>query len=113
MHEASLAKQILTAVLNGMEENEPHHITRVSGWIAESEALTPEALQFHFQAHAKQTLAENAFLDLKLEHVSAQCNACGQVYPPEHHLTLCPECGSSDARLLSRTGIGIETIEFE
>lgn len=113
MHESLLAKQILTAVLDSTDTDEPRRIKRVFGWIAETEALKPDALQFHFQAHARQTAAENAILHLKLVHVNARCNACGREYPPEHHLTLCPNCGSCDGRLLSRTGIGIDTIELE
>lgn len=113
MHESSLAKQILSVVLEKTHIDEPRRIKRVSGWIAETEALTPEALQFHFQAHARQTVAKNAVLNLKLVHVSARCNTCGREYRPEHHLTLCPDCGSSDGSLLSEIGIGIDTIELE
>ncbi len=113
MHESSLAKQILSAVIERLGSQDQRKISRVSGWVAETESLTLEALQFHFSAHARQTSAENAILDLELVHVRARCNDCNCEYKPEHHLTLCPECGGVDGILLSNTGIGIDTIELE
>ena len=113
MHEASVAKQLLSVVLEHAGQTDARRITKVSGWVAETEALMPDALQFHFSAHAKDTLAARAVLDLELVHVSAHCNECGFEYKPEHHVTLCPECGSSDGTLLGKTGIGVDSIEVE
>ena len=113
MHETSLAKQLLSAALQSAEQEGAQRITKISGWIAETEALQPEALQFHFNAHAEQTPAAGALLSLSIEHVSARCNSCEFEYQPEHHLTLCPKCGSTDATLLGKTGLGLDSIEVE
>lgn len=111
MHESILARQILELVLE-RSGSQVQQILCVKGWIAETEALTPEALQFHFSAHAANTTAEKARLDLRLSRVSAHCNQCGTDFQPEHHLALCPECGGTDATLQGKTGLGIETIEY-
>lgn len=113
MHESSLARQILNAVLERAEAEHASRVHAVRGWVAETETLSPESLSFHFAAHARGTRAEGARLELRLIHVEARCHACGETYAPEHHVLLCPACGGTDGELLGRTGLGIDTVEVE
>ncbi|HEX2568788.1 MAG TPA: hydrogenase maturation nickel metallochaperone HypA [Polyangia bacterium] len=130
MHESSLAKELLAVVLgragavgaDGADggddtgrKGEPkvQRVRAVRGWVAESEALSRESLAFHFAAHARGTMAEGAALELRLVHIEARCRACGRRYAPEHHLLLCPRCGSTDGELLGQPGLGLEALEVE
>lgn len=113
MHESTLAKQLLAAVLERAESAGATRVRKVSGWLAETEALDPQAAQFHFNAVARGTVAEGAELALALTHVEARCADCAHVYKPEHHLTLCPECGSVEAALLGPTGMGVDSIDID
>jgi hydrogenase nickel incorporation protein HypA/HybF len=110
MHETALAKRILQVVL---DRAGGARVVAVHGQVSEDEALSPAALELHFRAHARGTTAEAAELRLELRHVSARCNACGEVHLPEHHLRLCPRCGSHDVVLLGETGVRIDRIEVE
>jgi hydrogenase nickel insertion protein HypA len=107
MHESSLAKQLLAVVLERAQSEQAERVTRVEGWVAETEALDPEALRLHFELHAKGSPAQGAELALQVVHVRAQCSDCGLIYKPEHHLTLCPTCGSVDATLLDPLGVAL------
>ena len=111
MHEVALARGILQAVLAALPPG-AGRVLRVRGWLAETEALSAESLQLGFSALARGTAAEGAVLDLALRHVAASCQACGRVYLPEHHLTLCPACGSADGLLLGETGLRIEAVDL-
>jgi hydrogenase nickel incorporation protein HypA/HybF len=111
VHESSLGKQVLEAVLERALAAKATRVVAVRGWVAETEHLHPDAIAFHFAAHAKGTPAEGAKLDLELRWVEARCNGCSKVYKPDHHVTLCPDCGSTEAELLGETGIAIESIE--
>jgi hydrogenase nickel incorporation protein HypA/HybF len=113
MHETSLARQLLVAVLRHAEDHGASRVREVRGWIAETESLSPESLSFHFAAHAQGTLAEGARLLLELIHVEARCRACSRTYAPEHHLLLCPACGSTDGEELRHTGLAVTSIEVE
>lgn len=113
MHESSLARQLLRAVLERASAAGAKRVLRVQGWVAETEALAPGAIDFHFTALARGTAAQDARLDLKLTHVRARCKGCGEVYAPEHHLTLCPSCGAVEAELLGKTGVGLDALEVE
>lgn len=111
MHESALARGILEAVL--AHSGTARKIRVVRGWVAETETLSAESLDFHFRAHAVGTAAEDARLELRLEHVEARCGGCGTRYRPEHHLLLCPSCGATDGELLGRTGLGVDSIEVD
>lgn len=108
MHETSLARRILSAVL---AKSAGARVLRIRGVVAEDEALSHEALAFHFAAHARGTAAEGAALAFELRQVSARCNACGTSYLPEHHVRLCPRCGSTDATLDAETGVYVDSID--
>ena len=113
MHESSLAKQMVTMALTHAAENGARTVRRVDGWVAETERLSPESLQLHFERHAQGTAAESAALNLRVVHVGVACDGCGQEYSPEHHLLICPHCGHVGGKLLGRTGVGIEAVEVE
>lgn len=113
MHESSLAKQILEAALERAKAKKASRIRAVCGWVAETESLSADSLTFHFEARARGTPAEGSRLNLRLLRVEARCKDCGRVYAPEHHLLLCPACGSSEGELLGRTGLGIDALEVE
>jgi hydrogenase nickel incorporation protein HypA/HybF len=113
MHESQLARQILDVVLDRVGTNSSVRVRRVLGWIAETETLSAESLAFHFAAHARGTGAEGAILELRLVHVEATCQACSSTYAPEHHLLLCPACGSVEGELLGSTGLGIDSVQVD
>ena len=113
MHEAQLARRILDVLLERVGTTSNVKIRRVLGWLAETETISSESLGFHFAAHARGTAAEGASLELRLVHVRARCRACAVTYAPEHHLLLCPACGSAEGELLGSTGLGIESLQID
>ena len=113
MHESSLGRDIVRVVLDKGREAGTAKIKRVCGFIAETEWLNPEAIVFHFRAHARGTIAEDAQLDLATIWIEADCTQCGTHYKPDHHVVLCPQCSSTDAKLSHEPGLRIESIEVE
>jgi hydrogenase nickel incorporation protein HypA/HybF len=110
VHESSLARQILSAVLDRARRERAVAVRCVRGWIAETEALSAESVAFHFAALAAGTIAAGARLELDVRHVEARCMGCSVTYRPEHHMLVCPACASTDAELLGDTGLGIDSI---
>ena len=113
MHEAALARQLLTAVLERAIAGRATRVVAVAAWIAEPDRLRAEILADHFALHAVGTLAATARLELRVVAVDARCKACGTNYVPDHGICLCPRCGSPDGELLGTPGLGIDTIEIE
>lgn len=108
MHEASLARRLLDVVLAAAGDA---RVCAVRGWIAETESLSRESLAFQFAAHARGTVAEGARLELRLMRVEARCQGCDATYAPDHHVLVCPRCGSIDAELLGQVGVGVDALE--
>jgi hydrogenase nickel incorporation protein HypA/HybF len=113
MHEAQLARGILREVLARAATLGAERVLAVRGWIAETEALSRDSLVLSFTAMAQGTPAEGARLDLSVEHVAARCRGCHAEYLPCHGMLVCPCCGGSEAEVLGRTGIAIETMDVE
>ncbi|MHC4393575.1 MAG: hydrogenase maturation nickel metallochaperone HypA/HybF [Planctomycetota bacterium] len=113
MHESQIAKSVLDAVLERVLAEGGGRVREVRGWIAESELLATESLQFHFNAHARGTAAEGARLNLRLIRVPAQCEACECTWEPDGHVLLCPECGSFEAHLTGPTGLKVEAVDLD
>jgi len=111
MHEASLARGILAAVLEQIGPGES--VREIRGWLAETEALDMLSIKMHFLGLARGTAAAGARLELELTHVVARCLGCTREYLPEHHLTICPDCGSTESDLMGEVGLGINAIEVE
>jgi hydrogenase nickel incorporation protein HypA/HybF len=80
VHEASLARQILAAVLERAAREQAVRIRAVRGWVAETEPLSLESLTFQFAAHARGTPADGAHLDLQLVRVEAHCRTCERTH---------------------------------
>jgi len=108
VHESALARQLVSAVLERLPPGA--RVRRVHGWLAETESLSADSLGLHFAHLAAGTAAEGAQLDLTLTHVRARCGSCGTVYLPEHHVTICPDCGHLEAELLDRVGMGVASL---
>jgi hydrogenase nickel incorporation protein HypA/HybF len=110
MHESALARQLVELCLQrcGAER-----VRVVRGTLAETEQLSRQALALHFEAHARGTAAAGARLELELVHVRARCLGCEHVYLPEHHLLLCPSCGSTEAETLGESALRIDSIDVE
>lgn len=113
MHESSLGRDIVRAVVEKAQEARAKCVLRVHGFIAETEWLNPEAIVFHFQAFARGTVAEGAKLELTTLWLEADCAQCGKRYKPDHHVLLCPHCGSIEGNVLGEPGLRIEAIEVE
>ncbi len=113
MHEASLSRALLEAVLARATAAGATRVTQVSAFVAETETLNPESLELHFAALAQGTLAATAKLDLEVIHVRARCARCGDVYLPEAHVLMCPRCDGIEAELLDAVGVGVRSIDVE
>ena len=112
MHEAALARQILRTALERARAAGAQRVVRISGWIAETERLSVDSLRLHFQAAAAGSPGAGAALDFVVVAVEARCRGCGASFTPDHHLVLCPCCGSADDADLSHpTGFAIDHLE--
>src|ERR1035437_7449023 len=108
MHESQLARQVLEVVLARARAEGAQQVVAVRGWLADSEGISVESLAFHFEAHARGTLAEGAKLGIAIKRISASCLACKETFETDDHVAECPRCGSLNCAWSSAPGLGIE-----
>lgn len=110
MHELSIAMRIVDIVSEVASQNKVYHIESVNLEIGELTSIVPDALTFAFEAAAKDTCMENAFLKMKIIPCKAVCNMCREEFCPGPYFTVCPACESSDCEVINGKELSVISI---
>jgi len=116
MHEFSVMTQIVDLILSEAAKRKAEKIQHVNLDIGEFTFLGEEQLKFAFQIITKDTIAEDAVLEISTKPGSIECN-CGYSGAPERpddiHMLApilkCPKCGKI-ARVKDGLGCTIRDI---
>ena len=68
-------------------------------------------MQFAFQAVSKDTLADNAVLNIKEVPLKMKCRGCAKELTFENDTFVCPNCQSRDLDLIEGREVIIESVE--
>lgn len=75
--------------------------------------VQPEALRFAWEVLRKDTLSENASLEIEEIPIRARCRVCEGEYAAEPDDLTCPLCGSLDYELLSGRELDLSSVVGE
>ncbi len=107
MHEWGLAQRILKQI---EDEAQARRLTRISRVRVETAALNAaecEALRFNFESAARDSIAEDAVLDIVAGPGQALCPVClSEVTIADHHQP-CPRCGAQPLTMLHADSVRI------
>ena len=90
MHEIALAESMLDIVETTARKHAAHRVTRIRLEIGALSQVSPDALQFFFDAAAYGTLAEHARLDVLATPGEAWCMPCGAAVQLAKRGDACP-----------------------
>jgi hydrogenase nickel incorporation protein HypA/HybF len=112
MHETAVAQSLVEVIL---QEAEKRHARPVRAKIScgELNAINDEVLSFALEAVAQGTPCEGLQLQVEHKSIQAQCDTCGSTFSISLAAATCPNCGSSDFKLLPDAPLILEQIEFE
>ena len=113
MHELSIVSNIYTIVDDIAHQNNLVKITRVALVIGRMRQVVPVAMEMAFRAVTKDTIAENAILDLKFLPIIMCCKSCGYSSEIEENCFICPECDSVQLDITQGQELVISHIEGE
>lgn len=112
MHELGIAGEIVTAAV---AEARRHHAGRVTGvkvQVGVLRGIVPESLRLFFTHASRETVAENARLEVDEEPLTIECGKCGET--PAYSLTLsCPRCGDGEVRIRGGDSLRIVSVELD
>src|SRR5208337_3448691 len=94
MHEISIAQSILEIAEANARKQNARRIRAIKIRLGEFTTVVREALEFAFEVARRDTLAENARLDIERVPMALSCVLCGPVTDPVREICLiCPQCG--------------------
>ncbi len=93
MHEMSIAMNIVEIAESVARQNNARHINLIQVELGTTSGIVPEALEFCFESACKNTLAENARLELLLSKAEVTCPVCSKTQVLTRQIDLCENCG--------------------
>jgi hydrogenase nickel incorporation protein HypA/HybF len=95
MHEVGMMQQILETAIERAKQEGAQHIDRVHMRVGAEAGVVSESLNFAFEVVKKDTIAEDAQLEVEDIPVLCYCVNCGIEFHPADSLRECPNCHQS------------------
>ena len=115
VHELSIMSNILDIVLKHAEQNRAKKVRKVSLRIGALSDIIPEWAQSYFDMLSKDTIAENAELDIEKVPAVIECRSCMETFEmkPGEWKFSCAKCESADIQIVSGREFTVWSIEVE
>ncbi len=104
MHEYSIMSQLVSALIEELDDKHNNKVESVHIEVGELTFLEPDALEFAFSVLIKETVLEGSVLEVKTISSEIECESCGYKGPvnysddPTFHFNIpivtCPRCDS-------------------
>ena len=114
MHELPITQNILKIALQYGVQHQAAQITDVYLVIGQLSSVIDESIQFYWPLISEGTIAGNARLHFKRIPAKLECTQCESVYMiDDGQLTTCPECDSSQIKILAGKEFQLGSIGIE
>ncbi len=113
MHELYGTQAILDKALEKAQEAHAQRITNIYLVVGEISTYSPDSVQFYWDQISKNTAAESARVHYRFVESEFQCMACFTKYHPKDGEIVCPNCGSSGAKILAGEEFYMEALDVE
>jgi len=114
MHELPITQNILKIALQHGEEHNATKITDLYLVIGQLSSVIDDSIQFYWPIVGKDTIAADAKLHFKRIPARLECQECHTVYTiTAGELTTCPECDSSQVRIIAGQEFQLESIGID
>ncbi len=102
---------IMDVALKTAKEEKASRIGKISLTIGAKSGVVVDSLEFAFEMVAKDTIAEQAVLEIETTPLKGECLSCGRIFESEEFL-ICDRCGNF-AKALSGQELQIRSITVE
>ncbi len=113
MHELYATQAILNKALEKAGEQDAKRITNIYIVVGEISTYTDDSVQFYWDEISQGTIAEGAALHFRHTPAELQCMSCSTKYHPAGGEIVCPNCGSTGARIWSGEEFYMEALDIE
>ena len=113
MHEMSLAESVLQIVQDAARGQGFSRVKTVRLEIGQLAGVEPEAMRFCFDVVTRETLADQARLEIVATPGEGWCMMCGRPVPIAARFDACPECGSHQVEATGGLEMRVSELEVE
>jgi hydrogenase nickel incorporation protein HypA/HybF len=113
MHELALAEDVLQIVQEAARREGFRHVRALWLEIGQLSSVEPDAMRFCFDAVARDTVAEDARLEILVTPGAGWCLECDRRVSVAELGSACPICGSYRLRLTEGTAMRVKQLEAE
>ncbi len=113
MHEISIAKDLSVIVLETAKKANLSRVTKVNISFGQMIQIVPDIFEFAFRETVRDSVAQDAEVDIELVPVKMRCANCGNEFNVKENLFACTICSSTDLLIISGKELFIKSIEGE
>ncbi len=113
MHEFSIIENIFRTLEEVSGKEGISKITKVSLVIGELRQIVPDVFEFAFQVTAKDSIAEEAVLEIEKIPIEVRCMECSKLSQVDDHVFFCRHCQSPIVKIIKGKELYIKSIEGE
>lgn len=113
MHEMSLAESVLQLVEETAGREKAQRVKLVVLEIGRLSSVEPEAMRFCFEAVTRDSIAQDASLEIIVTPGVGWCMPCGASVEMTESYGACPQCGSYQVQPTGGTEMRVREIEIE
>ena len=111
VHELSIAQNIVSAVLDALEQHGGGRVLRVRIRVGDISGVVVDSLEFCYQASIAGTPLAGSTLVAERVPVSYRCRDCNISFKRRDSTRACPDCGGE--RTVLEGGTELEIVDFE
>lgn len=113
MHEMSLAESVLQIIEDTARKQGFTRVKTVWLEIGELACVEKESLRFGFDVVTRDSIAEQARLEIIEMAGQGRCEKCARDFPLAALYESCPECGSYEVKVTGGDAMRIKELEVE
>ncbi len=113
MHEFGIVDGILSIVKETAIANSLSNVSSIKLRIGEMRQIASEMLLFAFEIAAKETVAEDAKLDIEYVPVRLRCRSCQSESEIKDSRFICPSCGNMIGDVVAGKELQMISLEGE
>ena len=113
MHELSIVSSLFDILEEKARENRATKIVLVKLRVGKLAGVVPEFLQTAFDSYKRDTIAEEAALEMISVPLRVKCRKCGAETEKNDFVFSCPFCGAKDLEVLEGLELLLDKIDLE
>jgi len=113
MHEIGIAEDLSLIVLDAAIKEKLIKVTKVNISFGQLVQIVPDIFEFAFRETVRNSVAQDAVIDIEIVPVKMKCKNCGNDFKIEENLFACKACNSTDLEIIHGNELFIKSIEGE